>query len=188
MAADKLEREYVIPLRKGFLKVPRYKRSKKSISVIEEFLKKHMKADVVKLGKYLNEYVWKDGIKNPPSKVEVRAVRELKKLREKHKEEVLVVTAELKSAPVEDKKSDKKGNNKSDDKKEAKSDKKATKEAAKPEDKSQSDEKDSKSNKESTKKTEKTDGKDQSAEKPADKDSKTQSKTEKAAKPAEKKK
>jgi large subunit ribosomal protein L31e len=121
MAADKLEREYIIPLRRGFLKVPRYKRSKKTISVIEEFLKKHMKADVVKIGKYLNEYVWQDGIKNPPSRVEVRAVRELKKLNEKHKNEVLIVTAELKSAPVQketDKKSTKKADSKDLDKKE----------------------------------------------------------------------
>ena len=70
-----LERKYIIPLRKEWLKVPRYKRSKKSIIAISEFCKKHMKSDDVKIGKNLNLLVWSRGMKNPPHKVEVDCLR-----------------------------------------------------------------------------------------------------------------
>jgi len=70
-----LERKYIIPLRKEWLKVPRYKRSKKSIIAIREFCKKHMKSDDVKIGKNLNLLVWSRGMKNPPHKVEVDCLR-----------------------------------------------------------------------------------------------------------------
>ena len=74
--ADKKERNYIIPLRREFLKAPKYKRSAKSIRAIKEFIKKHMKVDNVLIGKYLNENVWKNGPKNPPSKVNVKVVKE----------------------------------------------------------------------------------------------------------------
>ncbi|RME77416.1 50S ribosomal protein L31e [Candidatus Woesearchaeota archaeon] len=67
------QRTYVIPLRREFLKVPRYQRSKKAITAIREFLVKHLKTDKVLLGPKLNETVWKDGIKSPPHKVKVTA-------------------------------------------------------------------------------------------------------------------
>ena len=74
--AEKLERTYVIPLRKEFSKAPKYKRAKKAINAIKEFTAKHMKSKDVRIGKYLNEKVWQHGIKNPPTKVEVKAVKE----------------------------------------------------------------------------------------------------------------
>ena len=78
---DLLEREYIIPLREKIRTVARYKRSKKAIRVIKEFLVKHMKIrdrnlDKVKIDKFLNEFIWKHGIKNPPHKVKVRAVKD----------------------------------------------------------------------------------------------------------------
>ena len=39
---NKIEREYVIPLRDKDRNVPRYKRSKKAVRTIREFLVKHM--------------------------------------------------------------------------------------------------------------------------------------------------
>ncbi len=68
-----LERQYVIPLRKEFLKVPKYKRAKKATTAVKEFLIKHMKTKTVKIGKFLNESIWKNGIKNPPHHVKVIA-------------------------------------------------------------------------------------------------------------------
>ena len=47
-----LERLYNVPLRKEFLKVPKYKRSKKAVTALKQFLSKHMKSDKVKVGKY----------------------------------------------------------------------------------------------------------------------------------------
>ncbi len=70
------QRQYTIPLRRYYINTPKYKRSKKAISLIKEFIKKHMKIEDVRIGKQLNEYVWRNGIKNPPSKVRVVATKE----------------------------------------------------------------------------------------------------------------
>lgn len=93
-----LEREYIIPLRKEFQKAPKYKRAKKTIKALKEFLAKHMKSDNIKLGKYLNLKVWEHGIKNPPHKVKVKV--------EKYDDGL--VKAELVGAPVEKPKEEKK--------------------------------------------------------------------------------
>ena len=71
-----LERVYVIPLRRQTLKVPFYRKSKKAITTIREFVSKHMKTDEVSIGKYLNLEVWKHGIKNPPGKVKVNVTKD----------------------------------------------------------------------------------------------------------------
>ena len=67
------EKEYNIPLRKEFLKVPKYKRAKKAITAIKQFLVRHMKSEDIKIGPKLNEEVWEKGIKNPPHHVKVTA-------------------------------------------------------------------------------------------------------------------
>jgi large subunit ribosomal protein L31e len=85
-----LEREYNIPLRRKYLLVPKYKRAKKAIKTIHDFLSKHMKSDNVKLGRYLNLEIWKDGIRSPPHHISVIV----------KKDEEGIVTAELKGAPV----------------------------------------------------------------------------------------
>ncbi|MBD3318418.1 hypothetical protein GF342_00755 [Candidatus Woesearchaeota archaeon] len=71
-----MERTYIIPLRKEWRKTVKCRRAKKTIRAIREFLQKHMKTDDVRIGKHLNEEVWKHGIKNPPSKVRVNARKE----------------------------------------------------------------------------------------------------------------
>ena len=76
MAVKKLERVYTIPLRVGFIKVPRYYRAKRAVNQIRKYIEKHMKTDDVRIGKYLNEYVWAKGITNPPGKVTVKTIRE----------------------------------------------------------------------------------------------------------------
>jgi large subunit ribosomal protein L31e len=85
-----LERTYNIPLRKEFLKVPRYKRSKKAIVGLRKFLTRHMKSDNLKIGPYLNELIWQHGIRNPPHHVQVTVV----------KDDQGVVRAELVGKPI----------------------------------------------------------------------------------------
>ncbi len=92
------ERVYTIPLRKEFMKAPSYKRSKKAISAIRKFLTRHMKADEVKIGKYLNLEIFKHGRKNPPPRVKVKAIKDKVKIKDK---EIEVVKVELIDAPVE---------------------------------------------------------------------------------------
>jgi large subunit ribosomal protein L31e len=91
------ERTYVIPLRKEWLKTVKYKRAKKAVRAIKEFLVRHMKAaemDKVKIGTYLNLELWKHSIKQPPSRVKITATKDDKG----------VVWAELVGAPKAEKK------------------------------------------------------------------------------------
>ena len=76
-----LEREYVIPLRRKMLKVPRYKRAKKAIKIVREFLARHMKVEgrdlnKIKIDRYLNNEIWFRGIKNVVGKIKVKAVKD----------------------------------------------------------------------------------------------------------------
>jgi large subunit ribosomal protein L31e len=78
---EKLEREYVIPLRKEWMKVPRYRKTNKAVKAVKEFLVKHMKIrdrdlNKIKVDRYVNELLWMRGVKNPPSKVKVKAIKE----------------------------------------------------------------------------------------------------------------
>ena len=76
-----VERIYIIPLRCEWKKVPRYKRAKKAIRAIREFFVRHMKIrdrdlNTIRIDKYLNEEVWFRGIKKPPAKIKVKAIKE----------------------------------------------------------------------------------------------------------------
>lgn len=70
-----LKREYVVPLRRKTRTAPKWRRSKKAMSVLKEFIEKHMKTDNVVVCKELNEKIWENGIKNPPGKVSVIALK-----------------------------------------------------------------------------------------------------------------
>jgi large subunit ribosomal protein L31e len=77
---NEVEREYTIPLREKIRPVPRYKKTPKAIKSIKEFIAKHMKIEnrdlnKVKLSTYLNQFMWARGIKNPPAKIKVKAIR-----------------------------------------------------------------------------------------------------------------
>ncbi len=78
---EKLEREYIIPLRARGRAVACYKKTPKAIKTIKEFLVRHMKIrdkdlKKIKIDKYLNEQMWFRGIKKPPVKIKVKAVKE----------------------------------------------------------------------------------------------------------------
>jgi len=77
-AKIELEREYVVPLKRGSLNVPRYKRAKKAVKVLKEFMVRHMGVrdrdlKKVKVNINLNNEIWFRGIKNPLNKVKVKA-------------------------------------------------------------------------------------------------------------------
>ncbi|MBN2111792.1 60S ribosomal protein L31 [Candidatus Woesearchaeota archaeon] len=111
-----LERNYNIPLRREWLKVPRWKRTKRAVKAARAFLQRHMKSDNVKLGKYLNEYLWNHGIKNPPHHVKVNVTKDSEGM----------VIAELEGAPRPEIKEEKpkKGAEKKEEEKEEKAAKK----------------------------------------------------------------
>lgn len=74
-------RELVIPLKRDFLKVPRYERTSRAIKTIKKFVARHMKIrdrdlDKVKLNRYFNNHLWQRGKTNPPVKIKVFAKRE----------------------------------------------------------------------------------------------------------------
>jgi len=74
--ADEMEKIMVIPLRKT-KQAPRTKRSARAIKEIRAYIMRHMKVDEenVWIDASLNERVWQNGIRNPPSKVTVKAVK-----------------------------------------------------------------------------------------------------------------
>lgn len=79
--SDKLEREYIIPLRIKWQHVARYKRTNRAVKAIKEFLVKHMSIrdrdlNKVRIDKLLNEFMWQRSIQNPPNKVKVKAIKE----------------------------------------------------------------------------------------------------------------
>lgn len=76
-----LEREYIIPIRKEVIKKPYYKRSRRAVIAIKEFIARHMKVpgrnlDNVRLDVYLNNEIWFRGKRNPPAKIKVKALKE----------------------------------------------------------------------------------------------------------------
>ena len=70
-----LKREYNVPLRRKVKTAPMWRRSKKAISVLKDFMKQHMKAENVIICAELNELIWARGGKCPPGKISVTALR-----------------------------------------------------------------------------------------------------------------
>lgn len=73
-----LEREYIVPLKRGVLNVPQYRRAKKAVRVLKEFMVRHMKVrdrDLrkVKIDMHLNNELWFRGIKKPANSIKVKA-------------------------------------------------------------------------------------------------------------------
>ncbi len=68
-----LKRTYNVPLRREFQKAPKYKRAKKAVKALREFLVRHMKSEDVKIGKFANMNIWENGIRNPPHHLKVEA-------------------------------------------------------------------------------------------------------------------
>lgn len=76
-----LEREYTIPLRRAWLRVPNYERTRKAVKTIKVFIARHMKVtdrdhNKIKLDMYFNNDLWFKGRRHPPSRVTVKAKKE----------------------------------------------------------------------------------------------------------------
>ncbi|MFH0832294.1 MAG: 50S ribosomal protein L31e [Candidatus Aenigmatarchaeota archaeon] len=69
------EKIFTIPLRKAFRKAEK-KRVPYSIRLIQDYLKRHAKVEEVKLGKNLNDEIWKRGITHPPRRVRVTVIKD----------------------------------------------------------------------------------------------------------------
>lgn len=73
-----LEREYIVPLRKEWLKVPEYKRASKAIKALKQFIARHMKIydrDLrkIKIEQILNNEIRFRGMRKPPARIKVKA-------------------------------------------------------------------------------------------------------------------
>ena len=68
------EMVYTVPLKYAWLG-PHNDRTRKAVDILKKFMFRHMKAREVKLAQELNEFIWSRGMKNPPRKVKVRAVK-----------------------------------------------------------------------------------------------------------------
>jgi large subunit ribosomal protein L31e len=66
-----VERIYTVPLGKA-LAVPRYRRAEKAITILRQFVQRHMKPEAVIIDTTVNEAIWARGIKKPPRKIRVR--------------------------------------------------------------------------------------------------------------------
>ncbi len=78
---NKVEREYVIPLRDKCRPVPIYRKTEKTISAVKQFVARHMKVydkdlSKIKIDTYLNELLWNRGIQSPPHKIKVKVTKE----------------------------------------------------------------------------------------------------------------
>ncbi len=68
---DVVVKDYVIPLRRSFINASVKNKTPRALRAVVSFVKRHLKVDNVKIGKHLNEFIWRNGIENPPSKVKV---------------------------------------------------------------------------------------------------------------------
>lgn len=69
------EKVYTIPLGRVW-NIQQPYRTPKSIKLVRNYIKRHMKADVVKLQAGLNRFMWRRGIEKPPRRVRVRATKD----------------------------------------------------------------------------------------------------------------
>ena len=69
------ERIYTVPLAKEFMKTKKWKRTKKAVKALRKFIERHMKPEGLYIAQEVNERLWENGIKNPPRKIRIRAVK-----------------------------------------------------------------------------------------------------------------
>jgi large subunit ribosomal protein L31e len=75
-----LEREYIVPLRAGWLKAQKYKRGNRAIKELKLFLVRHMKVydrdtRKIKVDILLNNELRFRGIKKPQNKIKIKAIK-----------------------------------------------------------------------------------------------------------------
>ena len=73
MAEEKL---FTIPLRREWVRVPRWRRTKRAADAVRAFVLRFAKAKDVKIGRWLNLELWAKGAKSPPSKVAVKITKD----------------------------------------------------------------------------------------------------------------
>jgi len=76
----KEERTYNVPLRSEWLKVPRWRRTKRAVAALRKFLIKHTKTPDVRLSRWINEAIWVNGAKNPPHHLKVKVTKLTEKI------------------------------------------------------------------------------------------------------------
>ena len=150
-----LEREYIVPLRHGWLKVPEYKRANKAVKTLKEFIAKHMKIydrDLrkIKVDIILNNEIRFRGMKKPPAKIKVVAKKldsgivkvelvnipahiKFERLREEKKKSKLEKKVKEEKKPEPEKKDEDKEETKKPEKKEESRDTKEKEEASREE-------------------------------------------------------
>ena len=74
---QKIERIYTVPLNKAYEHI-HTKRAKKAVTLLREFLGRHMKAqgEKVKISNALNASIFSRGMQKPPRKVKIRVIKE----------------------------------------------------------------------------------------------------------------
>ncbi len=74
--ADEIERIMVIPLR-ATKQAPRTRRAKRAVKEVRETVMRHMRVSEgnVWIDASVNEKLWENGMRNPPSKITVKAVK-----------------------------------------------------------------------------------------------------------------
>lgn len=70
------ERLYTIPLRITNY-VPRWKRTPRAVRFVREYVTRHMKPENLLIMPEVNEALWERGLKKPPRRIRVRAVKTL---------------------------------------------------------------------------------------------------------------
>ena len=69
------EKVFNIPLR-GTHDKQRRRRASNAIKIIRDFLIKNTKTANIKIGKSINDVLWKKGIQNPPRKIRIHVIKE----------------------------------------------------------------------------------------------------------------
>ena len=72
MAEEKI---FVIPLGK-VKRAPHYKRARRASKMVREYLVRHMKSEEIRIDPKINEKLFERGVKKPPSKIRVKAVKD----------------------------------------------------------------------------------------------------------------
>lgn len=77
-----LERIYTVPLGDAY-SYTRTKRSRRAVSLLRAFIKKHMKAEGrrILVSTALNESIWQRGMQKPPRRVKIRAIKDAESVR-----------------------------------------------------------------------------------------------------------
>ena len=70
------EKYLTLNLRRLLVKKQNWRRSESAVFILKRLLKRHLKTDKIKISTALNNLIWKRGIKNPKTKIKVKAVKE----------------------------------------------------------------------------------------------------------------